>query len=125
MKPDPQFERYQKAAAKETICFSFKANPKQVEAKMVEEFIAGGWTHDKMDAGSDNFFRGEIGNSTYKGTPTDEIGSVTDFATFISEHSMLEVPSDVNCVVILTRKTNFAELLQRLKQKPKPVDGSE
>lgn len=92
---------------------------------MIEELVADGWTHFSMDVEGDDFYRGEIRKSTLKGFPADEIGNVTDFASFIPDRSMLNIPPDVTCVAIITKKPNSAEVLERLNQKPKSGDGSD
>jgi len=92
---------------------------------MVEELMAAGWTHYEVDKGSDDFYRGKFRSSSFRGIPTQELENVDDFATFISDRSMLNVPPGVTCVVIVTRKSNLAELIQRSRQGPNPVEGSE
>ncbi|HMS54159.1 MAG TPA: hypothetical protein PKA27_02045 [Fimbriimonadaceae bacterium] len=124
LKTDPTTERFRDGASRDMVSYAFKANPKQVQAAMVEELVANGWTRFENDGGSDDFFRGDFRDSSNKNIPSLGLESITDFATFISDRSMLDVPPEVTCVAIITKKSNLAEIIQRLKQRPKD-DGTE
>ena len=92
---------------------------------MVEELLAAGWARFENIEGSVDFIRGDLRTSTYKDLPVQELGSITDFATFISDRSMLDVPPEVTCVAIITKKSNLSEILQRFKRGPNGGDATE
>ena len=125
LKLDPTTERFRKEASRESTSYAFKADPKQVETAMVEELVAAGWTRFETGERSVDFIRGDIRDSTYKGMPVQELESVTDFATLISDRSMLDIPPEVTCVAIITEKSNLAEAVHRFKQRAKGTEGAE